>query len=238
MEVVKFMNKIGSKLLLLALVVFFAIASGGCGGSSGPVAKTGSNIQSNVLDDSVIDSDGDGIPDVLDFSGIDQKYYGENDSVQNVKISSIPSRYYLRKFNGNASFSADLTAGTEYTIEISEGAGASGVGNVADYAYPVGLNLPDVEILNPQGSALEFLDFGTFDASYDASTVIDLNDDVIELSVYPADNPYMICYTFTPSVTGSYTIKLGMTASDDVAAADNELDRHYGAEESLQQPGV
>ena len=229
------MNKIGLKLSLLAFVIFFAIAGGGCGGSGGGVQEGynpdsdndsgggGGNVQFTVLDDKIHDSDGDGVPDVLDFNDISQKYYGENDTVQGIKISSIPSRHYLRKFKGNASFSADLTAGTEYTVEISEGAEISGVTEVASYAYPIGLNLPDVEILNPQGNALEFLDFGTFGASYDASAVIDLSDDVIELSVYPADNPYIICCTFTPSVTGSYTIKLGRTSSDDTAA-DNELE--------------
>ena len=120
-----FMNKICSKLSLLALVIFLAMLSGGCGGSGGTVGNrnsSGDNTQFTVLDDSVIDFDGDQVPDILDFNDIDQRYYGENDTLQGIQISSIPSRHYLKNFKGNASFSADLTAGTEYTIEISESA--------------------------------------------------------------------------------------------------------------------
>ena len=222
------MNKIGSKLSLLALVIFLAMVSGGCGGS-GSTAGNGNNsgdkIQFTFLDDTVIDSDGDQVPDVLDFNDIDQRYYGENDTFQGIQISSIPSRHYLKNFKGNASFSADLTAGTEYTIEISESAGISGITEVADYAYPIGNNIPYVEIINPQGNALSFLDFGTYDSRYDSSAAaIVLSDDEIELSVYPLDDPYMICYTFRPSVTGSYTINFTDTASNDVTSADENND--------------
>ena len=76
-------------------------------------------------------------------------------------------------------------------------------------------------MLNPQGESLRFLDLGTFDASYDARAVIDLSDDVIELSVCPSDNPYMICYTFTPSVTGTYTINLSRV---DLADSNSDAD--------------
>ena len=61
------MNKIGSKLSLLALVIFLAMVSGGCGGSgstAGNGNNSGDNIQFTVLDDTVIDSDGDQVPDV------------------------------------------------------------------------------------------------------------------------------------------------------------------------------
>ena len=122
--------------------------------------------------------------------------------IQDKKIS-IPSRHYLARFKSADesadSFVADLTAGTEYTVEISNG---------KFYEYPIGNNIPDVEIINPNGEALPFLDFGSYDDDHDASRVIDLSDDVIELSFYPQDNPYVICYTFTPAVTGSYTINL------------------------------
>ena len=223
-----FMNKICSKLSLLALVIFLAMLSGGCGGSGGTVGSrnsSGDNTQFTILDDSVIDFDGDQVPDILDFNDIDQRYYGENDTLQGIQISSIPSRHYLKNFKGNASFSADLTAGTEYTIEISESAGISGITEVADYAYPIGNNIPYVEIINPQGNALSFLDFGTYDSRYDSSAAaIVLSDDQIELSVYPFDDPYMICYTFRPSVTGSYTINFTDTASNDVASADENND--------------
>ena len=224
-------NRLSFVFLSLVLLLSLAIISGGCGSSnSGTIELSKNNnnstVQSTVLDDEVFDFDEDGVPDVLDFDEVDQAYYGANDTVQGVKIASIPSRQYLRNFKSDASFTAELTAGTEYTIEISESAGISGVTGVTGYAYPIGENIPDVEILNPQGTALNFLDLGTFDENYDASATVALDDDVIELSVYPEDNPYMICYTFTPSVTGSYTINLSNTASDDVAstAADGDFE--------------
>ena len=222
--------------LSLALVIFFAIVSGGCvGGSSkrsvdNPDNPPQPSVFDEVLDDNILDSDGDGVPDVLDFNDIDQKYYGRNDLSQKTRISSIPSRHYLRGLENSASFSADLTAGTEYTIEISESAGISGIQEVADYAYPIGDNIIGVEVLNPQGETLRFLDLGTFDASYDARAVIDLSDDMIELSVYPPENPYMICHTFTPSVTGTYTINLSRVnlydsnADAEVASAEDDFE--------------
>lgn len=166
----------------------------------------------------------------MDFDDIDQKYYGKNDLAQSVRISSIPSRHYLRGLENSASFSADLTAGTEYTIEISESAGISGIQEVTGYAYPIEDNIIGVEVLNSQGETLQFLDFGTYDANHDASKIIDLSDDVIELSVYPSENPYMICYTFTPSVTGTYTINLSRVdlydsnSDSDVASAEADFE--------------
>ena len=216
--------------LSLALVIFFAIAIGGCGGGNNKRQSNNTentpqpSVLDEVLDEEIIDSDGDGVPDVLDFDDIDQKYYGENDTVQDIKISSVPSRHYIRGFKDNVSFTVDLKAGTEYTIELSESAGISGVTEVAGYAYPIGNNVPDVEIINPQGTALNFLCLGTYDENHDASAVIDLNDDEIELSLYPSDNPYMICYTFTPSATGSYTIKWSRTVLDDVASTNDTLE--------------
>lgn len=196
---------------------------------TGRIPPPESNSQPVVLDDEVLDSDGDKLPDILDFNDIEQKYYSENDASKDMKISSIPSRHYLGNFKDAVSFTADLTAGTEYTIEFSESAGIAGVNEAADYAYPIEDSIPDVEIINPEGKTLQFLDFGTYDANYDAGKVIALSDDVIELSVYPDDNPYMICYTFTPSVTGSYTINLSRidldkTASDDAAADEDDFD--------------
>lgn len=104
-----------------------------------------------------------------------------------------------------ASFTAALTEGTEYTVEISRG---------DYYQYPIGNTIPNVEIINPQGNALNF------DVSDSAAG---LNPDVIELSAYPDGEPYIICFTFTPAKTGSYTIKLSQAVSDDIIYDDITL---------------
>ena len=92
--------------LSLALVIFFAIASGGCGGSSSNSFNNNSdnnsgnnredtpppesNSQPVVLDDEVLDSDGDKLPDILDFNDIEQKYYSENED----EVNDIDYRRY------------------------------------------------------------------------------------------------------------------------------------------------
>jgi len=105
----------------------------------------------------------------------------------------------------------NLTKGTEYTVEISKG---------SYYQYAIGSSLPDIEIINPQGNALNFLDLGE---SYDVNSELFLDDDVIELSVYPEENPYMICLTFTPAETDSYTINLCQPVSEDTIEDDITL---------------
>ena len=192
--------------LSLALMIFLVIASGGCGGSSGgPVSYVGDNNNNNnnkstevtVLDENY-DLDGNGIPDILDFDDVEEVSYAKDEVIVNEKIS-VPSRHYLqrlRPFSSADTFVMNLTAGTEYTVEISRGKA---------YNAPIGDDVPDVEILNPQGNELAFLD---------TETSSSLSTDVIELSVYPPDEPYVICGTFTPSVSGSYTIKLSNTSGD------------------------
>ncbi len=213
-------------VVFFLLTAFAALSVSGCGGGSSSNSPVGSSSQFTVLDDDIFDTDGDRTPDILDFDDIEQKYYGENDPSQDIKISSIPSLHYLRNAKNGASFVADLTAGIEYTFEISESAGISGTTEAAPYAYPIGINFPDVKITNPQGTALEFLSLGTFDENHDSSAVIELKDDFIELSMYPYDNPYMICLTFTPSVTGSYKINFSRTGSETSASDETDDFEH------------
>lgn len=161
----------------------------------------------SVALDKVYDIDEDGIPDTLDFDDVEQADYTEDEVIQDKKIS-VPSRNYLKRLNpvdSPDSFTADLTAGTEYTVEISRG---------EFYESPIGNNIPNVEIINPQGAAL------SFDLAPESET---LSDDVVELSVYPNDDPYVVCLTFTPSETGRYTIKLSQVASTDTIYEDVTL---------------
>lgn len=204
--------------VVFSLLIIFAVVSfGGCGGSSNSFSGGNNNERGGgvtgaeyyVLDFENPDTDGDGIPDVLDFGDIEEKYYGKDDIITDRKIS-VPSRHYLGRFKRAVespdSFVVDLTAGTEYTVEISKG---------TQYEFPIAESVPNVEIINPQGNALSFLDLGSFDENYDSEAIIDLSDDVIELSVYPPEEPYTICLTFTPAATGSYKINLNQVISDD-----------------------
>ncbi len=211
------MKRVTFHVFVTVLLIAFAVVSvSGCGGNSGGGSSSTGGVYARnaVLYDGNYDSDGDGTPDVFDFDDVTETYYGLNEIIQSRSIT-VPSRNYLAKYK-TASESADsfvvaLTAGTEYTVEISGG---------TSYDAPIGDSVPDVEIVNPQGNALKFLNLGTFDASYDVNTVITLSPDVIQLSVYPADNPYMVCYTFTPATTGSYTIYLSRSDLSQLLSED------------------
>ena len=195
-----------SFVIVLLLIAFAVIGVSGCGGSSSsPLNSTNENSGDGEGESTVLesyDSDEDGTPDILDFDDFEELDYGKDEVIQDKKIS-VPSRHYLKRlstFDSPDSFVVDLTAETEYTVEISRG---------DHYDFPIGNNIPNVDIFNPQGNALS-LDVEDEDEESDS-----LNDDTIELSVYPPDDPYMICLTFTPSVTGRYTIELSQIVSTD-----------------------
>ncbi len=194
-------------LVLLMLIFFAVIGISGCGGGGGSFNTIdngggGGTTQDYSILDEDYDTDGDGIINILDFDDVERVSYGKDDLIQDKKIS-IPSRHYLKRLRSIRnevsfdSFVMDLSAGTEYTVEISKG---------EYYDSPIGNIIPAVEIINPEGDSLNFLDPETSE----------LSDDVIELSVYPLDNPYMMCFTFTPAETGSYTINLCQSVSPDV----------------------
>ena len=194
-------------LVLLMLIAFAVIGISGCGGGGGSFNTIdngggGGTTQDYSILDEDYDTDGDGIINILDFDDVERVSYGKDDLIQDKKIS-IPSRHYLKRLRSIRnevsfdSFVMDLSAGTEYTVEISKG---------EYYDSPIGNIIPAVEIINPEGDSLNFLDPETSE----------LSDDVIELSVYPLDNPYMMCFTFTPAETGSYTINLCQSVSPDV----------------------
>ena len=206
-------------VIFLIIVAFVCISIGGCGGN-GALDNSGNNNTNNDTNtnnnnnsgddfgsqeaavlDKIYDFDEDGIPDTLDFDDVAEFDYDKYEVIQSREIS-IPSRHYLKRLsvlNSPDSFIADFTAGIEYTVEISKG---------DLYQYPIGRNLPNVEIINSMGNTL------SFDAGEDEESD-PLRQDLIEHSVYPPDEPYVICFTFTPSVTGRYVIKLSQVVSTD-----------------------
>ncbi len=197
-------NKNFSFFVFLILTAFAVVSSGGCGGGSSSSSSGGGTAGTVVIDDELADSD---TPDILEFEYVASKSYtsDKNTVIQNASIP-IPSRNRLSRLMPVKSadvFTANLTAGTEYTVEISKG---------EYYTEPIGYNLPDVEIITPAGNALGFAD-DTTGTEYDK----------IELSVYPEEEPYIICLTFTPSVTGDYKINLCQSVSQDAVADDVTL---------------
>ena len=214
-----------SFVIVLLLIAFAVIGVSGCGGNGALDNSNNTNNNTNnettnetgedeggtqeaAVLDKIYDFDEDGIPDTLDFDDVEEFDYGKDELIQNKEIS-VPSRHYfkkLRALDSPDSFVVNLTAGTEYTVEFSRG---------DNYQREIGNNIPNIEIINPNGNAL------SFDVNDEAAG--SLSNDVIEHSVYPEDNPYAICLTFTPSVTGRYTIEVSQVVSTDDIEDDATL---------------
>ncbi|MBQ7732424.1 MAG: hypothetical protein IJT58_00195 [Synergistaceae bacterium] len=203
-------------VLVLLLAAFACISVSGCGGGSGGSFHNDNDDESTSVNGTVIidnELKENELPIILEFEEVPEKSYAMNSLISG-EVISVPSRSYLKGLKGVRnpdSFIVNLTRGTEYTVEISKG---------DYYQYEIGFNVPDIAIINPKGDELDFLDLGE---SLDVSARHSLSDDVIEQSVYPEENPYMICLTFKPSVTGPYTIELCQSLSDDVIEDDVTL---------------
>ena len=71
--------------VVFLLMILFAVTSvGGCGGSNGslesstdenPGGNQNETVEYSVLDEDVLDSDGDGVPDILDFKEVEEFFY-------------------------------------------------------------------------------------------------------------------------------------------------------------------
>ena len=179
-------------VIFLIMIAFACVGMGGCGGSNGPLNNSSNDAEKALYETVIIYNNltEDDTPNIFEFEGVPEKSYAAN-SVISGEIISVPSRTYLKRLNSVInpdSFIMNLTQGIEYTVEISKG---------NFYQYPIGSNLPDIEIINPKGNELDFLDLGE---AYDVSNELILSDDVIELSVYPEENPYIICLTLSRTI--------------------------------------
>ena len=205
----------------LLIALFFAIATGGCGGGGGgPISSGGSGGSGDGYNPTVVVdeaysavapstkveqselnllSDDDGKPYFLDFFGIPQVHVNNSTSTSSVRISAaesiaaaaekkltVPSMTWIDRLRteseGGNIYSVPLVAGTEYTFEFSR--------NLTD---SLGGILPHLSFYDPDNSLL----------SLDAAQEIE-----VETAAYPAANPSIICYTFTPTVSGHYIVRL------------------------------
>ena len=183
MEVIVFMNKIGLKILVLALVVFLAIVSGGCGGGS---SRGGGSA--NLTAGSTVALDFDDEEGIYDVFLAEYNGWNNVDAAQTPYAGSVsvPAFIYSMKLPDAATpdvISVDLSAGTEYTVEFSK-----------NLCESLGTLLPDIRLYAPDGSEVSASSF--------------------ELTVYPEEDPSIICLTFTPSAAGIYRIQVFNAAGD------------------------
>ncbi|MDY6399700.1 MAG: hypothetical protein SPL10_06295, partial [Synergistales bacterium] len=102
------------------------------------------------------------------------------------KKLTVPSMTWIDRLRteseGGNIYSVPLVAGTEYTFEFSK--------NLTD---SLGGILPHLSFYDPDNSLLD----------------LNTAEEVEVTSVaYPKENPSMICYTFTPEVTGDYFVRI------------------------------
>ncbi len=218
-------------LIFSMLLVFAFIASQGCGGSSSnsfnrgggdggnPDGSTGSVTigGDTILADYTLDTTGNGKPDFLDFDSVSITHVPASSTPSSVTVKTPAVIFFseLKKTDAGEpdTVHVNLQAGKEYTVEFSK--------NFADSITSL---LPLIEILPPlSDEPLQYY------FEEDDESVISIPADKIQLSVYPQEDPSLICMTFTPSVTGEYTIKLISqirpdVESDDVSVSSEDTD--------------
>ena len=210
-------------MLLIALFTFAVFSAGGCGSSSSSNFADNSgdepveNVDNAAKPETVLslnaglDSDGDGVPDIVDFRGIPMydldSYYAQTDGVNDTFASAavfaaaalnvtVPARLALSELRAQEEpniFSVRLQAGKEYTIMFSK--------NLAEALEAV---MPRIKVYKPAVS----------------EELEELED--IEVSAYPPEHPSIICYTFTPETTGDYSVQVADLEPSTVRIEDEE----------------
>lgn len=221
-------------VFVLLIALFFAVTAGGCGGgSNSSLSSSGgsSNAPQVVVneEDSAVrpvttlsldlsntasvlsmDDNGDGIPYFLDFNGVPQVHVKNSTSTSSVRTSSelsasdaaemqvtVPSMIWQDRLR------TDGEGGNIYTVALS-----------ADQAYTFEFSVNFTEGL---GGVLPNISL------YDTS-----NQEIenVIIAAYPFEDPSIICYTITPTVSGIYTVKIcngetysGVYLSDDSSVA-------------------
>ena len=206
--------------LSLALVIFCAIISGGCGGGGSGGLSSGGNdgytpeVKVNEEDSAVrevteltiaeflgLTSDEDGKPYFLDFYGVPQNHINNSASTSSFITSSaassvaavaeksvtVPSMMWFDRLRTEAE------GGNVYLVPLEKG---------IEYTFEFSRNL--TEDLSGLLSTISFYDPSNSLLSLDVA--VEIED--IERTAYPKENPSIICYTFTPEVSGNYIFKI------------------------------
>ena len=122
-----------------------------------------------------LDNDNDSKPDVLDFDGTEQLHALNSAESLDAAIPFMVWYDALPSFESADTITAQLTAGTDYTLEFSR-----------NFTDSLGARMPHFEVYDPDG--------------------VILSQDIFTLSLYPSENPAVICYTFTPQTSGLHSI--------------------------------
>ena len=166
------------------LLTFFAFSSG-CGSSTSSLSgstsdpDTPADLDIPAIVEAIVGSEitlaldinNNNKPDVLDFDDVQHLHSSTSGTELNAVVpfmfwmDSLPSQY------SPDIISIELTAGTDYTFELSR-----------NFADSLGGRIPDINLFDPSGNAI-----------------------TATLTVYPEEQPAVILYTFTPSVSGTYS---------------------------------
>ena len=122
-----------------------------------------------------LDNDNDSKPDILDFDGVEQLHAFNSAESLDAAIPFMVWYDALPSFESADTITAQLTAGTDYTLEFSR-----------NFTDSLGARMPHFEVYDPDG--------------------VILSQDIFTLSLYPSENPAVICYTFTPQTSGLHSI--------------------------------
>ena len=237
-------------IILLMIIALFIVSAGGCGSSShkAPASSdTGGGDSGTPPRDEVeetiatkpetvlslnagMDSDGNGKPDFLDFTGVPQ-YQGDTVATSSFKAATtladsaelsltVPSIIWFKELRPESNpniFSVALEEGKTYTVEFSK-----------NFTEPLDDILPRIQIYDPENSAIDpdvLVDEDEGLEVYNAPGAL-----YLDINAYPDEHPSVICYTFKASVSGNYIISvsdaepstINIDEEDEVATADDE----------------
>ena len=205
--------------LSLALMLFFVIASGGCGGSASapgvgdgggsavPEESSATKAETtfSISDLSTLlgmDMDNNGMPDFLDFYGVAQLHVDNinSSSASSVKISEAPQ----------------IMAAVEKSVSVpsmiwlnqlrlaSEDANLFSVNLEAGQEYTLEFSKNLTESLGGVLPSVKFYDPANSQLSIEEAEPMEN----VTISPYPVEHPSILCYTIKPAVSGNYLVEI------------------------------
>ncbi|MBQ9564844.1 MAG: hypothetical protein IJU98_04575, partial [Synergistaceae bacterium] len=178
-------NKRFFSALATVALLFLAALGGGCGGSGSGSRRSSANLTAGSTVALNLDSE----------EGIYNVFLPEYNGWHNVKATQTP-------YAGSVSVPAFLHSKTLPNIESPDIISvdlSAGTEYTVEFSknlcQSLGALLPDISVYAPDGSEVDFSSF--------------------EHTVYPEEDPSILCLTFTPSVAGTYRILVFSAAAGD-----------------------